>query len=78
MSWEKILKENMAKDPTEYAKEILREIVFERMLLNQKENEIYESDYPFDFSNYELDIENIITQIYEVIDDFYENEYGRD
>ena len=68
----------MAKNPTEYAKEILREIVFERILLNQKESEIHESDYPFDFKNYELDIENIITQIYEVIDDFYENEYGRD
>ena len=62
--------------PKDYAEEILEEIVFQRMKLNEEEMNIYtEQDYPFDFDVTKMELENLISRIYKVIDDYYENEY---
>ena len=75
MSWESVIKNRLAKDPVNFAHELLNEIIYERMRLNEEEQEFDDMDYPFDFNFLRKQLETIITQVYEAIDDYYEEEF---
>ena len=74
MSWEKIIKNRMAKDPVQFANELLDEIIYERIRLNQDEMEIIDADYPFDFNIQRKEFEKIIKFVNDTIDEYYMNE----
>lgn len=78
MSWENIIKNRQAKNPVEFSHELLEEIFYERMKLNEEEQEIDDMNFPFDFEFYEelrKKFENLIARIYEAIDNYYEEEF---
>ena len=75
MSWEKIIKNRMAKDSVQFANELLDEIIYERMRLNEEEQGFDDMDYPFDFNTFRKQLETIVTKVYDAIDNYYEEEF---
>jgi hypothetical protein len=75
MSWEKIIKNRMAKDPVQFANELLDDIIYDRMRLNEEELEFDDMDYPFDFNTFRKQLETIVTKVYDAIDNYYEEEF---
>ena len=75
MSWEKIIKNRTAKDPVQFANDLLDEIIYERMRLNEEEQEFDDMDYPFDFNTFRKQLEIIVTKVYDAIDNYYKEEF---